>query len=137
MLVTPYLKQWAPPAFSPKFPAIVVTFSLDGSGLVEITVLGQRLLQIQRDRPRLDHDPLILDIDLENPIHPRQDEGRCRPAWATLPPLRFVPAPRAMTGIPFVMGKFDHLRHLLRGGGNHDAVGPSPGSATHRIRKAG
>ena len=54
-------------------------------GLVEIAVLGERILQIERDRARLHHDPVVFHIDLEDPVHLREDERRCRPARSRSP----------------------------------------------------
>ncbi len=90
--------------------------------LVEITVLGQHILQIQRHYTGLDDDPLILDIHVEDLIHLRQDDGDAALNGNT-PPAQVRPRPPRDDANLVIMGKFDDLRHLFGGGGKNDAIG--------------
>ncbi len=96
-----------------------------GVRVVEIAVFADRPLDVQRDRPRLHHDPLVLHIDLEDPVHPGEEQrDSALRGGAAAAEIR--PGAAGHDRYPVLTCKFDHLGYLLRGGGHHDAVGPSP-----------
>ena len=90
--------------------------------LVEITVLRQHILQVQRNHTGLDHHTQILDIHVEDPIHFRQDDGDTAPNGDASPAQVRTRSP-GDDGNLVIMGEFDDLRHLFRRCGKNDAVG--------------
>jgi hypothetical protein len=84
-----------------------------GIGLVEITVFGQHILQIQRDHAGLDDNALIFDIHIENLIHLCQDDGDAAPN-SHASPAEVRPRSPGDDRNFMIMGKCDDPRHLLR-----------------------
>ena len=78
-----------------------------GVRVIEITVFADHPFDIQRNRPRLHHDPLILHINLQNPVHPgkqKRDSTLCRGATAA----EIRPGAAGHDRYPVLMCKLDH-----------------------------
>ncbi len=91
MTVKPYLRQWAPPAFSAMLPPMVQTVWELGSGGVEEAVRSDGGGDVGVDDAGLDGDLLVGEIDVQDAVHAgeadddaagrggaRRLRGRCR-----------------------------------------------------------
>ena len=72
LTVKPFLRQWAPPEFSATLPADRADLLARGIGRVEEAVRRDRPGDVEVRDAGLDDDPLRGEVDLEDPVHPRE-----------------------------------------------------------------
>ena len=112
-VVTPYLRQWGPPAFSATLPPMVQAFWLDGSGAKKRPGARVVFRELEVDDAGLDERGAVFAVDLEDAVHARQADDD--PALlGTAPPERPVPAPAGNDRQPSLASQDNDFRHLLR-----------------------
>ncbi len=99
LLVTPYLRQWGPPAFSPALPPRVLVFWLAGSGAYWRPSLATAFCKSRVTTPG-STVAVRFSRSISRMRFMREKWSTTPPRAGTGPPVRLLAAPRGVTGRP-------------------------------------